>query len=285
MKLHSKTTLLGLLIVAVLACAPSAFAYTYGSNITFYDGKGAGSISMPGENNEVEPGMVQSQVWDLEGVYRKGNVLSMIGGFNFKSFVSGYPTFTSGDLFISTAGGYGAPLGTFGSEGFHNVRSTFGYEYVLDVNWTNLQFDVYRLNPDPNSTTTTVWYNQNQTVGATSNPWKFVSGGGEKLVASGVGTDRILTSAEAQTLGLVDWNGLTYTNDRHYAVSFDLSSVFADADLYGKEFYTHFTMGCGNDNLIGHDTAPVPEPGTMMLLGAGLLGLAVYGKRRRNKDT
>ena len=30
-------------------------------------------------------------------------------------------------------------------------------------------------------------------------------------------------------------------------------------------------------------TTSVPEPGTLMLLGAGLLGFAVYGKRRMNK--
>jgi len=30
------------------------------------------------------------------------------------------------------------------------------------------------------------------------------------------------------------------------------------------------------------DITPVPEPGTMMLLGAGFLGLAIYGKRRKN---
>jgi len=29
-------------------------------------------------------------------------------------------------------------------------------------------------------------------------------------------------------------------------------------------------------------TTPVPEPGTLLLLGAGFLGLAIYGKRRRN---
>jgi hypothetical protein len=28
--------------------------------------------------------------------------------------------------------------------------------------------------------------------------------------------------------------------------------------------------------------APVPEPGTVMLLGAGFFGLAIYGKRRKN---
>jgi hypothetical protein len=36
--------------------------------------------------------------------------------------------------------------------------------------------------------------------------------------------------------------------------------------------------------LVSGDSAPVPEPGTMMLLGIGMLGMAVYGKRRMNKE-
>lgn len=38
----------------------------------------------------------------------------------------------------------------------------------------------------------------------------------------------------------------------------------------------------GTDNTLSADPpSPVPEPGTLMLMGAGFLGLAIYGKRRK----
>jgi len=38
------------------------------------------------------------------------------------------------------------------------------------------------------------------------------------------------------------------------------------------------------DLIFSASAAPVPEPGTMVLLGFGLVGLAIYGKRRMNKE-
>ncbi|MFZ4859601.1 MAG: PEP-CTERM sorting domain-containing protein [Desulfuromonadaceae bacterium] len=273
MKTLNKTTLLALIVAASIACVPSAFALTYGNNITKWDGEG-----VTNEDNEVEIGMEATQKWDLEGFFLKGNVLTMIGGFDFKNGVSGYPNYKSGDIFISKDSTYGAPIGDpVAGDGLQNVNNNYGYEYALSVNWSTLAFNVYNL--DPTDTTTTVWYNQNQTGTATSNPWKYNAGG--TLVGSGFGTGGgQVGSLVASEYGLSGWG----TDNNHYAVSFDLSSVIAAADLYGKDFYTHFTMGCGNDNLIGQGTAPVPEPGTMMLLGFGILGLAVYGKRRMNKE-
>jgi len=44
----------------------------------------------------------------------------------------------------------------------------------------------------------------------------------------------------------------------------------------------HWTMGCGNDEITVHDDepfVPVPEPATMVLLGMGVLGIALRARR------
>ena len=43
-----------------------------------------------------------------------------------------------------------------------------------------------------------------------------------------------------------------------------------------------YTVEPSNPDYYHVTVAPVPEPGTMLLLGAGFLGLAIYGKRRKN---
>jgi hypothetical protein len=64
-------------------------------------------------------------------------------------------------------------------------------------------------------------------------------------------------------------NGSGHTAAAHIFVS-------ADGTLTGGSLGSGFATD-------GPATVPTPEPGSMMLLGAGFLGLAVYRKRRKNQ--
>ncbi|NVN89424.1 MAG: PEP-CTERM sorting domain-containing protein [Desulfuromonadales bacterium] len=57
---------------------------------------------------------------------------------------------------------------------------------------------------------------------------------------------------------------------------FDFSSI---------RIYTPTGPYASNQEFISGDVAPVPEPGTMALLGFGMFGLAIFGKRRMNKES
>jgi len=58
--------------------------------------------------------------------------------------------------------------------------------------------------------------------------------------------------------------------------SFDMSLL---SGYSGGDITLHWTMQCGNDYL-DYTGSPVPEPASMLLLGAGLIGLAGFGKRK-----
>jgi len=253
MKIFSR--IIGLVALGIFLWSGSAFA----TNITIYDGMGTG-VGWHGaqEDQEVEPGCVGLQEWDLEGFYLNGSILKMVGGFDF---INGYQGVSSGDIFIDINNNakYG-PSNT--GDGFNNgiVTNTFGYDYVIDLDFAleNMSYSVYELNED--SSTVLVDYSLNQE----SNPWRY-NDGGTKLE----GYDG--------NIGHMTWEDPL--GDRHNEVSVEIGFL---GDLGYKDFIIHSTIECGNDNLMG-STAPVPEPATMFLLGAGLMGIGIVGRKKFRK--
>lgn len=257
------------LVLLSLAGATNVFALTLeiGTQITINDKNQSGTKDWhknTAEDQEVEPKNAIGQMWDLEGFFLKGNMLSIVGGFDF---VNGQAGFKSGDVFLDVNKNavYGAING--GSNGYKTVSNKFGYDYVVDLDFVGDKYNVYAINSS--SKVDTAYYASNQG----SSPWQYNAANNNGLfIASGsFSIKKGLSDSDTGFLG-----DTTKKPNSHYALEgIDLGFLGADMD-----FIAHFTMGCGNDNLMGAGkTAPVPEPATMTLLGLGLLGFVRARKK------
>jgi len=236
-----------------------------GTNITIWDQNSTNQKwHKTGEDQEVEPGMAHGQRWDMEAFFLNGTTLSMVGGYNFLTTTG----FKAGDIFIDIDGDaqYGDIHGNL--NGNRTVKNTFGYDYVLDMNFLNFSYNIYKI--DDTSDVQTSYYKQNQG----SNPWLYTAGG--VLEDENLGFN--YNQHRIEDMQFLSNN---FKGKWHNVVS-GIDLGFLGNNIDGAVF--HSTMQCGNDNLMGKGVgSPVPEPTTFVLFGLGLLGVTGFGRKKQLK--
>jgi hypothetical protein len=98
------------------------------------------------------------------------------------------------------------------------------------------------------------------------------------------------TAGQQVTIQANDLNNIAISGDTLTLTLDGNWDMFHAIDWAGVGSINFINLGGGSislDNVEINDPVPTPtpEPGTMMLLGVGMLGLAIYGKRRMNKES
>lgn len=254
-------------LVLAVAVGLSLWGNAFAANITIPDENASGGGWYgPQEDQEVEPGCITGQQWDLEAWYMSGNTLTAVGGYNFITGVSGWNS-AAGDIFVDIDGDAQWGVGAHKPTQYppdSTVSDTFGYDFVLDMDYSAMTYTVVDIS---SAGAALRLKNVTEAINWGSNPWRYVSGG---LVTGYGGTIGYNTYAN-DALALAA--GYDVTGGWHNAISVDLSWL---ANYEPETLIVHITQQCGNDDLMGQ----VPEPSTIVLISLGLGGLLLRRKVR-----
>ncbi len=246
-------------ILAAISLAGQAGATTVHINDNYVGGDNPWNWSN-GVNDAISSPANEFNISSMDITFNSSNKLSQVAiNTTYIPNIGAYGT-QLGDLFIKTSM-YNIPANST-TDDFTNAANIWNYELVLGDNGilTLYKIDTTNANASYFNTSDTYFgnsgyiYRKNQLV---------------DLSQAGL----TLTNANLGNIGT--WSTSAVTNQLVFNIN-------DNNYLTGSDFAFHWDMSCANDVIEGGASAPVPEPSTFILFGAGLAGVA-FMKRRKNK--
>ena len=243
-------TVVALVLVSLCMGVGTSYAYSFSITDNYVGGNDHGYNDVIGD--------YRFKVHGMDVTIDDDYLMTVDIRTNYVNHIGAYGT-ELGDLFISINGWN--PYGS-AANGYKYDNSANGekWEYAFDVSEGKL-FDISAAQGSIRTS--------DQVYGPGHSGYIYRNGQEVQIDSTG------LTALTTGTVGM-DSDSLT--------LSFSIADMVAGLDTFTLGF--HWGMTCGNDVIEGaidpitNTTNPVPEPGTLILLGGGLLGMFTMLRKR-----